>query len=335
MRTKQIVAGVAITGALAAFALLNMNSVPSGRTFLATPFTEAEREFINFVSQHHRSYGTKEEYEYRLALFAESFQKVISHDPIATGYSLAINHLADMSDYEYKSLLGYKSNLRQHSANPNVMLYSPETVPKSVDWRSSAVTPVKDQGSCGSCWAFSTTGAVEGAHAIKSGKLVSLSEQQLVDCSVSYGNLACNGGLMDNAFSYLEDYSIETEAAYPYSGKKGTCNYAAAKGQFKVADFVDVKANSPSALEAAAALGPVSIAIEADKAAFQLYNGGILSSTACGTTLDHGVLLVGYGTEAGKDFWIVKNSWGPSWGEKGYIRLLKDTKTGPGICGLQ
>jgi len=241
-----------------------MSSAPSGRNFLATPFTEAEREFINFVSQHHRSYGTKEEYEYRLSLFAEAFQRVITHDPVATGYRLGINHMSDMSDFEYKQLLGYKPNLRQSSASPSVMLYSPDSVPTSVDWRSSAVTGVKDQGSCGSCWAFSTTGAVEGAHAVKTGQLVSLSEQQLVDCSVSYGNLACSGGLMDNAFKYLEDYSIETENAYPYTGRKGSCSYSAAKGQFGVKDFVDVKANSPSALAAAVALGPVSIAIQAD-----------------------------------------------------------------------
>jgi len=177
---------------------------------------------------------------------------------------------------------------------------------------------------------------VEGAWAIATGNLISLSEKQLVDCSVKYGNLACGGGLMDNAFAYLQDYEIETEAVYPYTAEKDACAYDASEGQFSLTGFVDVATNSPSALQAAAAIGPVSIAIEADKLAFQRYTSGILTGDACGINLDHGVLLVGYGTEAGQDFWIVKNSWGASWGEAGYIRLGRDNVEGSeGVCGLQ
>jgi len=141
---------------------------------------------------------------------------------------------------------------------------------------------------------------------------------------------------MDNAFKYLEVNTLELETGYPYQAAKSPCAHSEAKGQTNhLSGFVDVTPNSPSQLVAAAALGPVSIAIEADKRAFQSYTSGILTGDACGTSLDHGVLLVGYGTEAGQDFWIVKNSWGASWGEKGYIRLGRDNVTGPGVCGLQ
>jgi len=141
------------------------------------------------------------------------------------GFTKGINQFSDMSDYEYKQMLGYKSSLRQAPLN-----YSDELpivyLPASVDWvTKGAVTPIKNQGSCGSCWAFSTTGSIEGANQINTGKLVSLSEQQLVDCSRSYGNLGCNGGLMDNAFKYTEAYKLETESAYPYTGVGATCGY--------------------------------------------------------------------------------------------------------------
>jgi len=158
-----------------------------------------------------------------------------------------------MSDYEYKMLLGYKPSMRvaERQAVANL---STVGLPTSVDWREkNAVTPVKNQGSCGSCWAFSTTGSTEGMNAIATGNLISLSEQQLVDCSKSYGNMGCNGGLMDNAFKYLEKYTLETESAYPYTGKGGSCEYSAAKGQVGVSNYHDVTPNSPSDLEAAVA----------------------------------------------------------------------------------
>jgi len=137
-------------------------------------------------------------------------------------------------------LLGYKRNLRQAESSNEVEL-STIGVPASVDWRDTAVTPIKNQGSCGSCWAFSTTGSIEGVNAINTGKLVSLSEQQLVDCSKSYGNLGCNGGMMDNAFKYTETYKLETESAYPYTGKGGSCEYSALKGEVGTKSYVDVK----------------------------------------------------------------------------------------------
>jgi C1A family cysteine protease len=240
--------------------------------------------------------------------------------------------MADWSQHEYKKLLGYQANKK--TAQP-IAAQSNGTIPDAVDWRTSgAVTPVKNQGQCGSCWAFSATGAMEGAYQIKNSKLVSFSEQQLVDCSTAQGNQGCNGGLMDGAFTYAEATAIDTEASYPYTGKDGTCH--ASPGVATLASFADVTPKSPGALAQAAAAGPVAIAIDASGIAFQLYHKGIMKRF-CGTSLDHGVLLVGYGTESGTDYWIVKNSWGGSWGEKGYFRILRsmDKEGEAGVCGLQ
>jgi len=218
-------------------------------------------------------------------------------------------------------------------------------LPSSVDWTSrGAVTPVKDQGQCGSCWSFSTTGALEGAFAIKTGTLALFSEQQLVDCD-TFGNggrdHGCGGGLMDNAFQWImKNNGLCSESDYPYvSGttmKAGACQKTCKNlAGSDIIKYVDVEPNSDAAMMTAVAQQPVSVAIEADQREFQLYKSGVFTAN-CGTNLDHGVLVVGYGTEGGKDFYKIKNSWSSSWGENGYIRIGRgdNYNNGNGQCGV-
>jgi len=220
------------------------------------------------------------------------------------------------------------------------------SLPLSVDWREKgAVTSVKDQGQCGSCWAFSSTGAVEGAWAISTGQLTDLSEQELVDCAsgISYGSNGCNGGQMDGGFKYVIQNGQCLLSDYPYTSgvssisisyeKEGVCQKCSSV--VSMSSCSDVKSNDQISLKVAVAQQPVAIAIEADTRYFQSYSSGVLDAATCGTNLDHGVLIVGYGTENGEDYWLVKNSWSTTWGEQGYVKILRsDSTNDPGICGI-
>lgn len=214
--------------------------------------------------------------------------------------------------------------------------YGSTLVPEAVDWSTKgAVTPIKNQGTCGSCWAFSTTGSLEGRLAISSGKLTSLSEQQFVDCDKAQDE-GCNGGLMDSAFVYAKSAGVCTEDSYKYTGSGGSCKKADCKiglPASAIKGYKDVAPDSMDALAEAVAAGPVSVAVDAETA-FQFYFGGILKTNFCGDTLDHGVLVVGFGVDAGTQYWKVKNSWGASWGEHGYIRMLKNKGNKVGECGI-
>ncbi len=240
---------------------------------------------------------------------------MIIHNQQDSTYQKGINKFSDYTDYEFKQMLGFKSGYSR-SGDRTVAVLSEVGTPTSIDWRSKgAVTGVKDQGSCGSCWSFSATGSMEGADFIKHGKLQSLSEQQLVDCSKSYGDNGCNGGWMDNAFNYVHDHGLTTESSYAYTARDGTCK--SATSVVSLSGHTDVATNSESQLLAAVAQQPVSVAIDANN--LSAYKSGSISS--CGSGVDHGVLVVGY-TE--NDF-IVKNSWGSGWGESGYFRLARNT----------
>jgi C1A family cysteine protease len=244
-------------------------------------------------------------------------------------YHVDVNHFADHTREEFSQKYhGYKKMAPRFPANSGS--HDLTSLPETVDWtEEGAVTNVKDQGNCGSCWAFSATGALEGIEAIKEGKLVPLSEQQLVDCSGSYGNQGCNGGLMDYAFEYVKDKGLCSEGDYPYNAKGGSCKKCQSALSAKINGYVDVKARSEDDLQSAVAMQPVSVAIEADQIGFQLYSGGVFDGR-CGENLDHGVLVVGYGEDNGQKYWKVKNSWSSKWGEQGYIRLIR----GKNKCGI-
>lgn len=245
---------------------------------------------------------------------------------------MAMNEHGDLTWEEFHSkFTGYTPNNNSYLRSKNLHeAPKNEVLADTVDWRQKgAVTAVKNQGQCGSCWAFSTTGSVEGAHQIATGKLVSLSEQQLVDCSAAEGNMGCRGGLMDNGFEYIiKNGGITTEANYPYAEKQGQCDKTVSK-DVQISGYKDVPVGDEDSLMSAVAKGPVSIAIEADQMGFQFYHKGVFAGN-CGKKLDHGVLLVGYGSENDQDYWLVKNSWGATWGDSGYIKLVR----GKDQCGL-
>jgi C1A family cysteine protease len=359
---KQATAGIVAAGSIAALAYYQ-GDVTSA-LYQVEETDSIRTEYDNHIAEYGKSYGTKEEYEFRLAIFRENFIKIQEHNQKNTDDAVwGVNHMIDWTPQEYKRILGFKNKtesaapeefLKEHHRPHHERHHRPhhegphherphhghhghrklEEAPTSIDWRTEgAVTPVKNQGQCGSCWAFSTTGALEGAYFMANKELKSFSEQQLVDCSSSFGNQGCNGGLMDDAFKYVESHKIELESEYPYTGRDGKCHEEGGVAEIK--SFMDVTPKSPTALADALAKGPVSIAVDAGGLAWQFYFGGIMKHF-CGTSLDHGVLLVGYGTEGSEDYWIVKNSWGASWGEKGYVRIFRDMeKNDAGVCGLQ
>lgn len=232
-----------------------------------------------------------------------------------------------------------KLGTTQQTKNEAVTFIEPANVevPDSVDWRTKgAVTPVKDQGHCGSCWAFSSTGALEGQHFRKTGVLVSLSEQNLIDCSAVYGNNGCDGGLMDYAFQYIkENGGIDTEKLYPYEAKDDKCRYNAKNSGATDQGFVDVSQGNEKKLKLAlATVGPVSVAIDASQESFQFYSEGVYYDPKCDSeNLDHGVLAVGFGTDdKGQDYYIVKNSWGSTWGDEGYVKMARNRENHCGIA---
>ncbi|CDW90466.1 cathepsin l [Stylonychia lemnae] len=323
---------LAVVGVAAAVAVIALNESYSSTNLHAMEITQDNIDFAQYLAKHGKSYGTKEEYQFRFEQYKKNVALINIHNQEnGNTFFLAPNKFTDYKPEEYRRLLGYKKVATNDI--PEYSTFNESDIPASIDWRTKgAVNAVKDQGQCGSCWAFSTVGALEGRYKIKTGKLLSLSEQELVDCSKN-GNQGCNGGDMGLAFDYLKSTQLELETDYPYKAVDQKCQFNKAKGKVGDQGHTNVQPNSVAALKAAIAQGPVSVAIEADTSVFQSYGGGILNSRSCGTNLDHGVVAVGYGSQGKQDYYIVRNSWGASWGENGYVRIA--ATNGAGICGIQ
>nr|AAR99518.1 cathepsin L protein [Fasciola hepatica] len=279
--------------------------------------------------------------EHRRNIWEENVKHIqehnLRHDLGLVTYTLGLNQFTDMTFEEFKAKylteMSRASDILSHGVPYET---NNRAVPDKIDWRESGyVTEVKDQGNCGSCWAFSTTGTMEGQYMKNERTSISFSEQQLVDCSGPWGNNGCSGGLMENAYQYLKQFGLETESSYPYTAVEGQCRYNEQLGVAKVTGYYTVHSGSEVELKnLVGSEGPAAVAVDVESD-FMMYRSGIYQSQTCSPlSVNHAVLAVGYGTQGGTDYWIVKNSWGLSWGERGYIRMVRNRGNMCGIASL-
>jgi len=297
----------------------------------AMPLTEEQYEFLftRFVSQYNKEYNTNGFFS-KYNTFKANLNTVIAHNAKGLSYTMAMNEFGDLTFEEFSSKLGLKAVKRDYARSLNTANLSKVRAGDSKDWREEgAVNAVKNQGQCGSCWAFSAVAAIEGENQIKGGKLFDLSESQLVDCSASYGNAGCNGGLMDSAFEYvIANGGLCESKDYPYKPVDGSCKASTCDSAATISGYKNVKANDEKDLVAAISSTVVSVAVEANSN-FQFYSSGVFSGP-CGKSLNHGIAAVGYDLSGSQAHYIVRNSWGTSWGEGGYIRMAH----GKNLCGI-
>lgn len=288
--------------------------------------------FNNYLSYYNKNYN-ESEYWYRYSIYEKNMDYINRKNTILTSYQLGENNFTDMTNIEFNNIyLNHKININQ-SVISNYNL-SNNSIPDSIDWRANGlVTNIKDQGQCGSCWAFSAVGTLEGQMAKNTSKLVSLSEQNLVDCAGNYSCDGCEGGWPDKALHYIKDNGIDTEVSYPYKAIDDECNFNTSNIGANVSDVILLPTGNMTTLyNALGHIGPISVALDAE-GDFQMYKSGIFNSTQCSNELlNHAVLAVGYGkTLTGKKYLIIKNSWGTSWGMDGYIYFSSDINN---MCGI-
>ncbi|TKS88301.1 Cathepsin S [Collichthys lucidus] len=298
------------------------------------------RVWDEWTTQHRKAYDNQTEIAFRRAVWEKNMQLVLRHNQEASAgkhsFTMGLNHLADMTAEEVNEMLnGLKLEEPVHSSNGTFKEVSGSPIPQSVDWRKHGlVSPVQNQGLCGSCWAFSSVGALEGQMKKRAGVLVPLSPQNLVDCSTIDGNLGCRGGYISKAYRYIiRNGGIDSENFYPYEHKNGKCRYSVTGKAGHCSDFHILPQGDERTLqEVVASVGPVSVAVNARLPSFHLYRGGLYNEANCNPRfINHAVLVVGYGTDRGQDFWLVKNSWGTAWGEQGFIRIARNKKN---LCGV-
>ncbi|XP_025097391.1 cathepsin L1-like [Pomacea canaliculata] len=304
-----------------------------------------DETWSSFKQQYGKSYESQKEEDLRKEIFLDRVQSIEAHNlkyiNKETSFYMDINQFSDWTSEEYRQYNRLQMPTSDAASHLNRTTFLPPLnfqAPSAVDWRSQGyVTGVKDQGQCGSCWAFSSTGSMEGQHFRLTGNLVSLSEQQLVDCSTSYGNDGCNGGFVYKAFLYIQSVGgLESESSYPYTARDGICAFRSSLivPETKVQGYRNIAmGNENDLLQAVASQGPISVAIDANHPSFQSYSGGIYDEPSCSSSqLDHGVLVVGYGGTTGQEYWIVKNSWGTRWGNGGYILMSRNKNNQCGIA---
>lgn len=293
--------------------------------------------FHQFLTMYNKTY-TYEIYTERFPIFVENIDYIANYNSLNTSVTLGMTPFTDMTPEEFAEWLGFlpipPSPTPSTPSCPDFKVDGVSSAPASLDWRTEGVvTGVKDQGQCGSCWAFACTETAESLYALNHNATSPpvLAPQELVDCAKeSYG---CSGGYIDSTLQYIMTNGLETESEYPYEAVGGVCS--SHKTDYKLEGCFNVPENNEVLLKEALATGPLVVCIEADERVFQLYQSGIIGADSCGTSLDHAVQLVGYGEEEGTKYWLVRNSWGEAWGENGYVRLERtDSESTEGTCGI-